>query len=505
MNNTNALSDNTFCFHDKVVDNTVIPSPLENSHFGIINFKAITSPETTDHLELLFVIDCSRSMIEKCSDGHTKMYHIINTLQNMIIFFSDKPNVNIIIDAFDSRMYSFVLRTNINKDNLHEILNKISKITPRRHTDIGMALTHSAEQIQTLSALYPEHIIHHIFMTDGEITCGITNIQTLKNLIITDININNAFVGFGIKHDAILLDEISSASNSAYYFIDKLNNSGLIYGEILHKIVYNILTDTELIIENGLVYDFNNNNWVERIIVGNIASESDKTFNIVSNTPSNCKVYIKTKYNKINVSYNSNFGENRDLTIHTYRQRTMQTLYHAYQLCKTKRTQQSHNTGLEEFEMFKTNCLLPLIEEIKTYIHDNNMQENKFLKNLCDDIYVCYKSIGTQCDYMFCKARQNSQGNQRLYSASNVDTDISDVIYNYDLSMFSQPSSQSLSGYVDDLSGSWSYPLEHHQVSSSIDDAPYLTPQATQLMRFISSGTTDYDGNDITINTQHIH
>lgn len=503
--NTNALSDNTFCFHDKVIDNTVIPSPLENSHFGIINFKTITSPETTDHLELLFVIDCSRSMIETCSDGHTKMYHIINTLQKMIIFFSDKPNVNIIIDAFDSRMYSFVLRTNINKDNLHEILNKIRKITPRKHTNIGMALTHSAERIQTLSALYPEHIIHHIFMTDGKITRGITNIQTLKNLIITDININNAFVGFGIKHDAILLDEISSTTNSEYYFIDKLNNSGLIYGEILHKIVYNILTDTELIIENGLVYDFNNNNWVERIIVGNIASESDKTFNIVSNTPSDCKVYIKTKYNKMNVSYNSNFGENRDLTIHTYRQRTMQTLYDAYQLCKTKRTQQSHHTGLEdtgleEFETFKTNSLLPLIEEIKIYIHDNNLQENKFLKNLCDDIYVCYKSIGTQCDYMFCKARQNSQGNQRLYSASNVDTDIGDD--NYNSYMFSQPL-YSLSGYVDDLSGL--YPLEHHRVSSSIDDAPYLSQQATQIMRFISSGTTDHDGNDTTINTQHIY
>ena len=94
-------------------------------------------------------------------------------------------------------------------------------------------------------------------MTDGEATDGSKDVAVLQTLVNTDIT--NAFIGFGVEHDASLLNSISSIGKSAYYFIDKLESAGLVYGEILHGILYKLITKSEITIETGLVYNFNTN------------------------------------------------------------------------------------------------------------------------------------------------------------------------------------------------------------------------------------------------------
>jgi hypothetical protein len=64
------------------------------------------------------------------------------------------------------------------------------------------------------------------------------------------------------------------------YFVDKLENSGLVYGEILHDIVYKFMTNVRLTIQNGLIYDFKKNVWVESFNVGELVSEANKIYHI---------------------------------------------------------------------------------------------------------------------------------------------------------------------------------------------------------------------------------
>jgi len=103
---SNILSQNTICFKTRNINIEQIPVPIDDAKFGILNFTAVTSGETSDELEFLFLVDCSGSMSDACSDGRSKMQHIIYTLKNMIIFFHEHPNIkiNITINAFDTQI-----------------------------------------------------------------------------------------------------------------------------------------------------------------------------------------------------------------------------------------------------------------------------------------------------------------------------------------------------------------------------------------------------------------
>lgn len=521
------LAENTISFDLREINNEDVSIPIEDAKFGILNFKAVTCNENTSELDLLFVIDCSGSMSDICSDNRTKMQHIIHTLKNMIMFFHERPNikVNITVNAFDTKIYKIINRTKITKDNFTNIIDKIDKISPRGSTNIEFALQKSAEEILKLKNEYPRNSINHIFMTDGEATDGSKDINVLQNLI--DSNVTNSFIGFGIDHDDALLNGICSVNKSAYYFIDKLESAGLVYGEILHSIVYKLLTDVEINIENGLIYNYKNNTWEHTLHIGDIVSESNKTFNIATDNIDECKVNIKGTLENLVILFPSTLIENSDLSIHIYRQRTLQLLYDVNQFIKHRREidiENSYNffnreTIVQEnlISEKQNNLKLKmknLIEEIKTYMTDNNLNDNKILKNLCDDIYICYRTFGTRYGSMFCTARQTSQGTQRQYTVSNTNEITENLYGNRQIPGLNTPTLRRQTNNIyrfsdENLTDDEPFDLpELSHTISNFQDTPYLTPQATQVMREISRGfiynNDELDDEHVSVFTQEI-
>lgn len=525
------LSQNTFCFESSNVDIEKIPAPFENAKFGILNFTAVTSTETDKELDFVFVVDCSGSMSDRCSDDRSKMQHIIHTLKNMIIFLHEcsSINVNITINAFDMQIYKIVEHVKISDDNFNELLAKVDRIQPKGNTNIEYALRNSADYIQELKTTYPANIINHIFMTDGEATDGSREIELLKTLVVD--NIMNAFIGFGIEHDAGLLNGIGSVGKSSYHFIDKLESAGFIYGEILHSIIYKLLTDCEIQLRNGLIYDFKTNTWVNRLKIGDIISEANKTYNIISENPDEFAVNIQGTMDDMVVLYPSRRLDDTDLSRHVFRQRTLQLMFEVNEYCN-KRRENSDIFNLRIPTNFMTNMLLQpenteenprynftaqrdtlkrklsvFMDEIKIFMNDNSLTDDKFMKNLCDDIYICFRTFDTRYGNMFCSARQTSQGNQRQYTVSNtlvVESEETVNIFHNSPVGFQRNRGVSRIPHIQrqtnavirfdldrvDLDTIPDLPILQHEVSG-FDDTPYLTPQATQVMRFVSSNTDD--------------
>lgn len=483
--------------------------PIKNAFFGILKLVAPSCDITKDTQELIFVIDRSGSMSDLCSDNRSKMQHIIHTLKNMVLYLKDCNNdvkFYVTIFVFDNKFSYSLKRTTINNDNIENIIQTIEKIRPLGSTNIELALTEVKEYINELKDMYPHHIISHIFMTDGEATDGNTEHKFLKNLV--DDDINNAFIGFGINHDAMLLNNISAKKYSSYYFIDILEKAGLVYGEVLHGILYRYLCDVKFEIENGLIYDFKSNVWTNKLDIGNIVGETNKTYHIISNNPDMCNVIISFNNSSeiLFVNVPKLIDNKADYTKYLYRQKTLELLFEVSQNQNNILNVQSNIfsqlvndeassevimlSEREKKEKDLKSKLIDLIKDIKKYMETNELNEDKFLKNLCDDIYISYKTIGTRYGAMYSCARQTSQGNQRCYTVTQTPINIDEEQGHHVVSI-PKLNYKNVNNYANVNEKANILKLENpsliHNVSNFID-APYLTPTATRLMRDVSSG-----------------
>jgi hypothetical protein len=80
---------------------------------------------------------------------------------------------------------------------------------------------------------------------------------------------------------------------------------------------------------------------------------------------------------------------------------------------------------------------------------------------------------------MFCRARQTSQGTQRIYSASNTDDHDFKITHSF------HPTN-GFNMYLDDYFDNNNINDIHHELSS-FNDTPYLTQQATTVILSISA------------------
>lgn len=426
-------------------NNLIIPECLHylnEKNFGILNIKMKNYEEGIIHeeeifpvgikkLHVYFTIDGSGSMSDLCIDNRTKMDHILFTLENMVRIFHEKEEIQISIhiQSFDSEVKDIVTNVqNIRNENIEELVKKIRTIRPSGPTNIGLALKAISENIK--KSMDPETEYVHIFLTDGEITDGTKEIEELKSMVPKDIT--NIFIGYGKEHDSYVLSNLAKGKKNEYRFIDALEKAGLIYGEIIHSLFYRALEDVSLNCTNCEIYDFETNEWSTWVEIGNLLYEQNKTFHIRSNNPENVKIEIISNSginenmineNMINENIikieNSILSNNdNDIIKYLFRQKTQELLFEARKISEENNLSiyQYFHEDLSNMKMKLKKFLNSLIE----YINKNDLQDDAFLKMLCDDIYIVNKTLGTRHGNMFSCARQTSQGRQQSYTCSEI-------------------------------------------------------------------------------------
>jgi hypothetical protein len=402
--------------------------------------------------------------------------------------------VYVTIHAFDDNIFKIVDRTLIDVMTYDSIIAKINTITPRACTNIEKALQDTKEYMSQLLEQYPTTKKTHIFMTDGQATVGNSKHTYLRELV--DNTNNNVFIGFGIDHDATLLNVVSEGEKSSYYFIDKLENAGLVYGEILHGIVYKFLENVEISITDGLIYDYNTNTWNSTLIVGDVASESSKFYHVVGDTTSVVKVTGKSSDTGIDIfAFVPIQEEPADLTKYIYRQRTQQILFKINKHNKGKHDSTNYHLIREQEKNLKTE-MQEFFDELKKYMSDNNLTDDVLLKNLCDDIYICRRTFGTTYGDMFCTARGNSQGQQRAYTATHLPercVQRNNAIYRSSNRIYQHKYDYEDKDEEDE--DEEDFDGLHHDISDATD-TPYRTQTMTQVMRSVSANIFQVDNED---------
>ena len=265
--------------------------------FGILTLKIQKTSINKQPIYILFTVDKTFSMDSHADklikkDSKTKMYYLINTFKNMIEYLSKLHDTEIYIhvQSFNLTVEITVDDVKVTESNAAEIIEKINNLEVSGLTNIEIALKQAANTLATYHSANPTHKIAHIFMTDGEPTFGERDDSKLA-AIVNDKFIN-IFIGFGETHNAELMQKFSEKKNVEYYFVDNVKNTGYVYGQIMHRLLYPAIENIRLDVRNGFIYDWKANAWVESLEEDVLLSDMERIYHIKSNMPDEVDVKI---------------------------------------------------------------------------------------------------------------------------------------------------------------------------------------------------------------------
>jgi hypothetical protein len=160
-----------------------------------------------------------------------------------------------------------------------------------------------------------------------------------------------------------------------------------------------------------------------------LAADTKKRYHIQTDNPD--KIRVRFMDDDVEVDETVFHGQFEELTQMEYRYRTLEMLFRATQMSSPHRNAiyTLHAQPAEAQPEVKSLEAKPTIRDLKVEMKNlvaemttymETLDDKRLMKNLCDDIVVVYRTIGTRYGHMYSCARQCSQGTERIHTASNT-------------------------------------------------------------------------------------
>jgi uncharacterized protein YegL len=429
--------------------------------YGVLNFKTPTIEATTSPMLYHIMIDVSGSMSDILSDGRSKMQLITHTLTNILHHFAENTqNSYIQVTGFDDKIHSYIEPTKVTSKNLKSLISKLSPIRPMNMTDIELALTTLAGYVRnnkTNSIPYKNRVV--IFLTDGDTTAGEVDPLKLSELIPNEISFHS--IALGENHNSNIMYALGHRSSyTTNWFINQLEHTGNVYGEILFNETHRMLDNAIIHVNNGRIFDYSSGEFVSELHIGILSSELNKQYHIMSDNPSACSVCIQgidvnhgthMEFHAIDMSSliqcNKMNSDDAEFNTHFIKKQYMrlgvQKLMADLRLCSELKDirpriaisifqeyseritdiNKNNNQLRNNFNIRAKNMKKSIIK----YIDDNILNEDSLLYGLIDDLNVFIKTTSNpHVNMKYATAREESQGNQTVYNTVSDMQDNSD-------------------------------------------------------------------------------
>lgn len=418
------ITDNLVIFHNKPDG---IQYESETHKFGVF-FLEIAKTEMTKNAQ--YVInqnDMSGSMEEqnKMQELHLTLNNIVNLLNKS----ADNVDITLEISGFDREIEQVIPATKIQKDlnQLIQIQQSIKHILqPRGSTDIGLALENATNKCNLQTESNSKHMI---FMTDGLITSGVDDFEILKTKIPQ--NSRNYFIGFGADHDFHLLQHLASVNSGQYYYVDNIENAGLVFGEIIHSILYTAIENFTIKVKGGEIYDFQTNTWTTELKLPFLCGEAKKEIHLRSENPDEFEII----YTGINVHTGKELSDTQIPLPDLVDKNDVVTIYNdlSKYICRQKTLELLDSVKKNYYERIKTRKVDKKTSELKTELQNfrkkleeykeecTNESDKEFIKQLCDDLFISEKTIYSNRSLLYTVARQSSQGRGGSHNITKIE------------------------------------------------------------------------------------
>ena len=411
MNSFNNILTSSVSFESKSKDTAKLFGKIKINPSLIEN----TGSAPTKKIDIRFKIDNSGSMSDLCGDGRRKMEHVLFAAEQLIRKIQESPNVTATasMDSFDDDIKNIFSDKELTPESVREISQKMMSIVPCGSTNIYKALKKETDRLANAD---PTVISLFVLLTDGQATTGKytdhAGLQKQASMIHPETMI--ILVGCGLDHDNKLFTGIQrQRRNSEYLFVSDIEKTMETCSETIYKILNTTATKVTIDVQGGEIYNWLTNTWDPSIEVSNLSAGMEKTYNVRTEDPEAFRATLSamdpiTLERWVFEVTERGIGEN--LEIDKYRQKTLETLFEAN---KANRVMSRSSESVREAKK----ALTALMVEMKKYMDENGLREDKMMKLLCDDIWTCHQTIGTMYGEMYTCARQTSQATQSIYCA----------------------------------------------------------------------------------------
>jgi len=399
--------------------------PSHNYHSVDLVTSSVNKPNFEKFL-LALNIDRSGSMGTRDKSGKTPLEFTLHTVKCLIDYLNDikKDNpeikIKILLNAFDDKQVKIgVHEIGKDEDSKLKYIEKINSITPRGSTNIEgafQAILHDELYLETSDITKA-----HILFTDGKPNIGR---QSATGITSANPGGKQIYIGYGSGHDSKLLQDMSKLVKGEYHFVDNIENAGMVYGEIIHSLLFESVRDIKVTIKGAEAYDFEYNVWSKHINFNSFSSEHSQTLILRSNWDSvepisvnviytetcnnitHCKTDIFSEYNCTNGESKEN-TRNLDVEKQIYRQKTMEILSKAL------------NRDFTDVLEFKEHVIV-FEKGLKEFMKNKNLEDDPFMLKLVSDIYIAFTGIDSYSGNAFIGSRLIAQGCQRAYQVSDL-------------------------------------------------------------------------------------
>ena len=482
-------------------------------------------------------IDCSGSMGEYAthcqsrqnqhpnhhSPQNTKMHFVHATLTNMVdTIISQQEEFShvefyLALIQFHSSATCVLHPMRVTLESKDQILQVISRITPLNGTNFEkcfkeMAHLISNEAQHISSSDIPEHCVQrmHVFLTDGENNEGNKSIPHLASILSASaVQPTQIMIGYGTDHDSSTLQSLCSHfPSSRQWFIDDIEKTGCIFGEIIWSAVNAAFTKVSIKTPNAEVYDFETMQWRSEICLGDFAYDSSRTYyvrspwqhdelvcnfaytSIEAPQDTSCDIVVPLNY----TSPSAETSETKDAEVEKelWRLDTIMTIDKSIQFFKTMRrmtfqTQVDTKTRLvDEITAFQ--------EKFLKYATENNLIEDPYIIQLADDLFVCINGLAvSSIGERYVAARQASQIQQRAVTINDITPLQREIIDSTPIADDEVPAVSRMRGRTASFAAGNLAPMTMPEYAS--DDVPSAVPACTPVRRARSSyvGCVDND------------
>jgi hypothetical protein len=410
-----------------------------NMSFGILNVTIADTPMLTQELVLDVSSDISGSMNDECPDGRTKSKHAINAIQNIITAISKKTEANVIISTygFDEKVVQVITDTKITQENADALRAMLTQLQPRGSTDIYKSLEMQKQRAQKRGSAATQT---NITLTDGQANVGKSTDYSVMSEQVAP-NCTNVFIGFGNDHNASGLQQLANAQpNGSYFYIAEIEKGPIVFGEIIHQLIYTALTNITIQATNAEIYDYKTNTWKTEIHISSLVSEATKTYHVRCIAPESAIISISAcsaiHEETIPTEIETDILAVPDLQeadgtivanslgLYMLRQRTQELLFKAHEnsLAKEKRYLENYEVrvalGEKEFQIKKE--MKEHYTFMKKYAVQEKLEADELLSSLITDIAVVLQTFGGAKATMYSGARGDSQGRQTSNNVSQI-------------------------------------------------------------------------------------